>query len=46
MTSFGREGQVTDASDAAFPTDFLDFIRALSIHAVEYMLVGGCAVGI
>lgn len=45
MTSRGREGHAADASDAAFPTDFLDFIRALNMHAVEYMLVGGYAVG-
>lgn len=39
-------GQSNDAADAAFPADFLDFIRALNEHAVEYMLVGGYAVGI
>jgi hypothetical protein len=31
---------------SAFPADFLDFIRALNAHAVEYMLVGGYAVGV
>jgi hypothetical protein len=39
-------GQANDSSDAAFPVDFLDFIRALNAHAVEYMLVGGYAVGV
>jgi hypothetical protein len=46
VTSRGREGQANDASHAAFPADFLDFIRALNAHAVEYMLVGGYAVGL
>lgn len=46
MTSRGRKGQSNDAHDAAFPADFLDFIRALNAHAVEYMLVGGYAVGV
>jgi len=45
VTGRGREGQANDASDAAFPEDFLDFIRALNAHAVEFMLVGGYAVG-
>ena len=46
MTSRGREGQANDAGDPSFPADFLDFIRALNAHAVEYMLVGGYAVGV
>lgn len=46
MTSRGRAGQSNDSSDDAFPADFLDFIRALNGHSVEYMLVGGYAVGI
>lgn len=46
MTSRGRAGQPNDSSDDAFPADFLDFIRALNAHRVEYMLVGGYAVGI
>ena len=25
--------------------DFKDFLRLLNSHAVEYLLVGGCAVG-
>ncbi len=46
MTSRGRTGQPNDADDSAFPADFLDFIRDLNAHAVEYMLVGGYAVGL
>ena len=45
MTGRGRDGRANDATDASFPEDFLDFIRALNAHAVEYMLVGGYAVG-
>lgn len=45
MTGRGRDGLANDASAAAFPEDFLDFIRALNAHAVEFMLVGGYAVG-
>lgn len=45
MTGRGRKGQANDETDAAFPEDFLDFIRALNAHAVEFMLVGGYAVG-
>ncbi len=45
MSGRGREGQANDATDAAFPEDFLDFIRALNAHSVEFMLVGGYAVG-
>ena len=36
---------MNDTGDSAFPADFLDFIRTLNAHAVEYMLVGGYAVG-
>jgi hypothetical protein len=32
--------------DAGFPEDFRDFIRALNAHGVEYLLVGGYAVGV
>lgn len=46
MTSRGREGQANDASDSTFPADFLDIVRALNAHDVEYMLVGGYAVGV
>lgn len=46
VTGRGRAGHANDASDAVFPKDFLDFIRALNAHAVEYMLVGGYAVGV
>jgi len=45
VTGRGRDGLANDASAAAFPEDFLDFIRALNAHAVEFMLVGGYAVG-
>jgi hypothetical protein len=45
VTSRGREGHANDARDSAFPVDFVDFIGALNAHAVEYMLVGGYAVG-
>ena len=39
------EGRRNDTSDAAFPHDFIDFIHALNEHGVEYVLVGGYAVG-
>lgn len=45
MTRRGRHRSTDDVRDAAFPEDFLDFIRALNAHAVEFMLVGGYAVG-
>ena len=27
------------------PQDFRDFLKLLNFHEVEYMLIGGCAVG-
>ena len=39
------EGRQNDLVDADFPHDFRDFIRALNTHGVEYLLVGGYAVG-
>jgi hypothetical protein len=45
MTPAG-EGRRNEVTDAAFPVDFLDFIYELNAHAVEYMLVGGYAVGL
>jgi len=45
VTGRGSRGHANDARDAAFPEDFLDFIRALNAHAVEFLLVGGYAVG-
>jgi predicted nucleotidyltransferase len=44
MTPAG-EGRPNAVTDAAFPRDFLDFIHELNAHAVEYLLVGGYAVG-
>jgi predicted nucleotidyltransferase len=40
------DGRPNDLRDAAFPDDFRDFIHALSANRVEYLLVGGYAVGI
>ena len=39
----GRENQLTAAE---FPADFTDFVHALNVHKVEYLLVGGYAVGV
>ena len=39
------EARKNDLGDSAFPDDFLDFIRALNESGVEYLLVGGYAVG-
>jgi hypothetical protein len=44
MTPAG-EGRLNAVGDANFPSDFLDFIHELNAHAVEYLLVGGYAVG-
>jgi predicted nucleotidyltransferase len=40
-----EQGRTNDVDGAAFPDDFRDFIRALNAHGVEYLLVGGYAVG-
>lgn len=40
------EGRPNQVGDPAFPADFLDFIQALNASGVEYLLVGGYAVGI
>lgn len=45
MTPAG-DGHPNDVQHSAFPVDFLDFIHALNTHAVEYLLVGGYAVGV
>ncbi len=39
------KGRANDLGGASFPDDFVDFIRALNAHGVEYLLVGGYAVG-
>lgn len=39
----GRENQLTAAG---FPIDFTDFVHAMNAHGVEYLLVGGYAVGV
>lgn len=44
MTSAGK-GRPNNLAAAAFPDDFRDFIRALNTHNVQYLLVGGYAVG-
>lgn len=44
MTPAG-EGRLNAVGDANFPTDFRDFIHELNAHAVDYLLVGGYAVG-
>lgn len=44
MTPSG-EGRLNAVGDANFPADFRDFIHELNAHAVEYLLVGGYAVG-
>lgn len=44
MRSSSR-GQANDLGGDGFPDDFRDFIRALNRHGVEYLLVGGYAVG-
>jgi hypothetical protein len=40
------EGRANDVRGGEFPQDFVDFIHALNAHGVEYLLVGGYAVGI
>lgn len=44
MTPAG-EARANTVTDAAFPSDFRDFIHELNAHGVEYLLVGGYAVG-
>lgn len=44
MTPAG-EGKQNVVTDRAFPADFRDFIHELNAHGVEYLLVGGYAVG-
>lgn len=44
MRSASR-GLANEWDGAGFPDDFRDFIRALNKNAVEYLLVGGYAVG-
>lgn len=39
-------GRRSAPDDAEFPEDFRDFIRELNHHRVEYLLVGGYAVGL
>ncbi len=39
-SSFG--GSTMEAIE--FPTDFIEFLRLLNSHNVEYLLVGGCAI--
>ena len=45
MTPAG-EGRRNQPSVAEFPADFLDFVHALNANGVEYLLVGGYAVGV
>lgn len=45
MTPAG-EGRPNQPSAAAFPVDFTDFVHALNANGVEYLLVGGYAVGV
>lgn len=45
MTPAG-EGRPNQPSAAEFPADFLDFVHALNANQVEYLLVGGYAVGV
>ncbi|HEY0929121.1 MAG TPA: nucleotidyltransferase [Gemmatimonas sp.] len=45
MTPAG-EGRPNAVGDEDFPSDFRDFIHELNAHAVEYLLVGGYAVGL
>lgn len=45
MTPDGQ-GRTNDVRHAAFPEDFRDFIHALNAHRVDYLLVGGYAVGL
>jgi len=40
------EGRPNHPAAAEFPEDFLDFVHALNAHRVEYLLVGGYAVGV
>jgi predicted nucleotidyltransferase len=40
-----HDGRRNALDDTAFPSDFRDFIRALNAHRVEYVVVGGYAVG-
>jgi hypothetical protein len=40
------EGRRNQPSVAEFPADFLDFVHALNANGVEYLLVGGYAVGV
>lgn len=45
MTRAG-EGRPNQPSSASFPDDFTDFVHAMNAHGVEYLLVGGYAVGV
>jgi hypothetical protein len=38
-----HEARANGVSEAGFPQDFRDFIRALNGHRVDYLLVGGYA---
>lgn len=44
MSAVG-EGRRNDLREHDFPADFRDFIHALNAHGVDYVLVGGYAVG-
>ena len=45
MTPAG-ERRPNQRAAAAFPVDFTDFVHALNANGVEYLLVGGYAVGV
>ena len=40
-----RERTSTDCPDDDFSHDFIDFIGCLNLHEVEFILIGGYAVG-
>jgi hypothetical protein len=40
------EGRPNQPSAAEFPVDFMDFVHSLNANGVEYLLVGGYAVGV
>lgn len=45
MTSKAK-GRQNDLSGPEFPDDFVDFVHELNAYAVEYVLVGGYAMGV
>ncbi len=45
MTPAG-EGRPKQPGESGFPVDFVDFVHAMNTRGVEYLLVGGYAVGV